>query len=45
MKVNLYVAIINFVSCLICVIGGSLGWGFANLILGLINLALYDGRC
>ena len=44
MKANLYVAIFNFIVCLTCTIGGNLGWAFANLILGFINLSFYNGR-
>lgn len=45
MKANLYVAIFNFICCLISAIGGNMGWAFANLILGFINLAIYDRGC
>lgn len=42
MKANLYVAIFNFICCLICAIGGSMGWAFGNLILGFANLVIYN---
>lgn len=44
MKANLYVAIFNFICCLISAMGGNTGWAFANLIFGFINLAIYDRR-
>lgn len=46
MKSSLYVAIFNFICCLIIsATGGNMGWAFANLILGFINLTIYDRGC
>lgn len=45
MKSSLYVAIFNFICCLICAMDGNMGLAFANLILGFINLTIYDRGC
>lgn len=44
MKDNLYVAIFNFICCLISAMFGNTGWAFVNLIFGFINLAIYYDR-
>ena len=42
MKVNLYVAIFNFICAFACAVGGLMGWSILNLILAIVNFALYE---